>query len=161
MKKTFVVWLLGLLLLTACAPATPTEPGAPEIAYGHDVCEACGMIIDDARFAAAFVTSAGKAHKFESIGDMIAWQMDHPNEDARAWFVHDYATETWIRAETAYFVLSDQIQAPMPPGLVAYADQTAAAQRAQALGAAVLNFDETRAAVHMIVHGGQQVNHNQ
>jgi len=151
--KTLLTYLLTFTLLTACAPTTPAEPQPPEIIYGQTVCEACGMIIDDARFAAAFVTPEGTAHTFESIGDMVVWQMDHPNAEVRAWFVHDYTTSSWMRAETAFYVLSDQLQPPMPPGLAAFTDRATAEQFAQAHAGQILTFDEARVTIHLVAHG--------
>ena len=40
----------------AAACAAEGDPRPPEIAYGHDMCELCGMIISDPRFAAAMIS---------------------------------------------------------------------------------------------------------
>ena len=73
MKRT--IWLL-LLFLIGCHAGGPTDE-APEIAYGRDVCDACNMIIDEARFAASYVTTTGEVRKFESIEDMVSYHHDH------------------------------------------------------------------------------------
>ncbi len=141
--------LFALGLLAACAPAGPQPP---EVIYGQDVCDECGMIISDAHFAAATLVENGSPHKFESIADMLAYHMEHPNEQVRAWFVHDYDTGSWLRAETAFYVVSDKIQAPMPPGIAAFETQTGAEKLAGALGANVSSFEDVRIAVHLALH---------
>ena len=142
------------LLLATCSPATDTgEPQPPEIVYGQDICDACGMIIGEARFAAATVLQDGEARKFDDIGDMFAFHMDHPDQQVRAWFVHDYPTQQWLRAEKAFYVVGPAIQSPMGHGFAAFAEKTAAEDFAAGLGANVLDFDEARLAAHVKIHG--------
>lgn len=98
MKRT--IWLL-LLFLIGCHAGGPTDE-APEIAYGRDVCDACNMIIDEARFAASYVTTTGEVRKFESIEDMVSYHHDH-EEAVHIFWVHDYESEAWVRADKAFF----------------------------------------------------------
>lgn len=143
----------AVALVAACAPSN-VEPTPPEIVYGQDVCDTCGMIISEPKFASALVLEDGSALKFDDLGDMFVHHMDHPNLKVRAWFVHDYGAEKWIRGETAFYVAADQIKAPMDGGLAAFADRASAEQFASTFsGAEVLTFDEARAHVHMRVHG--------
>lgn len=150
-------WMMGQLvwmvvLVTACATPSSDEPQPPEIAYGQDVCEHCGMIIDDAHFAAALVITDGPAHKFDDIAEMVIFHMDHPDQEVRAWFVHDYNTETWIRGETAFYVMSTDLATPMGGGVAAFEKQADAELFAQLHATTALNFDEMRAMVHMTLH---------
>jgi copper chaperone NosL len=141
------------VIVAACAPAN-AEPTPPEIVYGQDVCDTCGMIISDPKFASALVLEDGSALKFDDLGDMFVHHMDHPNLKVRAWFVHDYASEQWIRGETAVYVAGESIRAPMNGGLIAFAERASAEQFAGNLPEAqILTFDEARAHVHMRVHG--------
>jgi copper chaperone NosL len=151
-KRLTLYCLLFAVPLAACAPKS-TEPQPPAIAYGQDVCEGCGMIIDDAKFAAATITLQGKAHKFDDIGDMLVYHMDHPEEQVKVWFVHDYQTQNWMRGETAFYVLSPQIDSPMGHGLAAFEQKSAAEAFAAERQTTVLTFDEVRVAIHMKVHG--------
>lgn len=155
--RSFKTWLLAILLaalgLAACGAQPGTsEPEPPEIRYGHDLCESCGMLIDSPQFAAATITADGAAHRFDDIGDMVIFHQERPAEPAAAWFVHDYDTEGWIRAETAYFVSSPQITTPMGHGLAAFETQAAAQALADKLGASVLSFDMARAAILEMDH---------
>jgi nitrous oxide reductase accessory protein NosL len=61
MKTKIAVTALSLLLAltAACAPQS-TAPTPPEIAYGLDLCEACGMLIDQPQLAAASIDTNGQ-----------------------------------------------------------------------------------------------------
>lgn len=142
--------LLGFTL-AACATQTG-EPRAPEIAYGQDLCEHCGMLIDQPQLAAATITTTGAAHKFDEIGDMVQYHSEHPTEQVRAWFVHDYDTQAWTRAETAFFVYSPALQTPMGHGLAAFATEAGARALAEQHATDVLSFDEMRAVMHTMEH---------
>lgn len=143
---------LAGMLAAACAPKDDGEIKPPEIQYGFDMCAVCGMVIDQPRHAAATVTVAGAAHKFDDIGDMVRYHSEHPTEQPAAWFVHDSGTEAWLRAETAWFVMSGDLGTPMGHGVAAFAARADAEAVAQAAGAKVLSFDETRAALVAMDH---------
>ena len=84
--------------------------------------------------------------KFDDIGDMLAYHAGRPDVQVRAWFVHDYPTEEWIRGETAFYVRSSQIASPMGHGIAAFRDRSAAETFAGGIGASVLTFDALRTA---------------
>jgi len=149
----FALWILSIALaLAACAPAS-AEPQPPEIAYGLDTCDACGMIIDEPRFASALLLENGETRKFDDIGDMFESVDAHPDQPARAWFVHDYDSEKWMRGETAFYVFSASIASPMGHGIAAFGEKASAETFAASMAGRVLNFDEARLEAHMKVHG--------
>ncbi len=137
-----MIWLIGLLLLflIGCSAGGPTDE-PPEIAYGRDVCDACSMIIDEARFAASYVTTTGEVRKFESIEDMVSYHHDH-EEEVHIFWVHDYESEEWVRADKAFFIQSEDIPSPMGGGLIAAADETHAHRLADVWHGSVLTFPE-------------------
>jgi len=137
------LWLTVVLLLvvTACGGAASAEPTPPILQYGEDICEFCGMIVSEERHAAAYVTSDGHGHIFDDIGDMIQFHLDQ-KEDVVAFFVHDLEAEVWIRAETAHYVRSDQVNTPMFSGLAAFASSKQAEALATELQVQVQDFDE-------------------
>lgn len=142
-----VVALLALAaLVAACGPAADTL-APPEIVYGEDVCDACGMIISDARFAAATIVEvdgAQEVRRFDDIGDMLAYHADHPEWTVRRWYVHDHASLAWIDALAAHYVQAAAIHSPMGHGLAAFADPDAAAAFAGTVGGTVASFDALR-----------------
>lgn len=137
-----IIFLIGLLLLllVACGAKGPSQE-PPEIVYGRDVCDACGMIIDDARYAASYVTITGEVRKFESIEDMVTHHQENEEEVFLFW-VHDYDTEEWVRADEAFFIQSDNIQSPMGGGLIAAASEAHAHRLADVWHGTVLTFAE-------------------
>ena len=151
--STKILFCLGmfLALLASCKPR-PEGPQPPEIRYGQEACSACGMVIDQPRFAAATLLLNGEVLKFDDLGEMLSYHMDHPEAQVAAWFVHDYPSEEWIRGETAVFVHSESIQTPMGGGIVAFADPAAAKAFAAERNGKIYNLDEMRAQVHMVMH---------
>ena len=147
-----VCFFISTTMLFACQGKS-NEPQPPEIVYGQDVCELCGMIISEGRFAAAILLTDGRSLIFDEIGDMLVYQMDHPEAQVKAWFVHDYPSEAWIRGETAYFVKSASLKTPMAGGIAAFEKMDAAEAFATEWDGIVFSLDELRAQVHIDVHG--------
>jgi copper chaperone NosL len=147
-RVTFQAVLLVAFVLAACAPPGD-EPQPPEIAYGLDICEACGMIIDEPRFAGAMLLDGGETLKFDDIGEMFTYHVDHPELEVRAWFVHDYDSERWVHGENAFYVMADMLKSPMGHGVAAFGAKTAADEFAIEHDARVLTFDEMRAERHV------------
>ena len=133
------ILLVALFILAACqAQADPSQP--PEIFYGEDVCVECGMIISEPRFAASYYTTDGDARHFDDIGGMAVHHAEHQENITQFW-VHDFDTEDWIKADQGYFVMSDQVHSPMNYGIVAFSDEARAQEFASANNAMVMSFD--------------------
>jgi copper chaperone NosL len=143
-RLPFVRFMILCLLLTACG-AQSTEINPPEIVYGQDVCEACGMIIDDARFAAATLLTNDETRKFDDLGEMFGYHTKHTDLQVRAWFVHDYTSQRWVRGETAYYVVNVEVTSPMDKGIIAFAQRAEAANYANEHNAKILSFEDIRA----------------
>lgn len=144
------VLLLSLMsvVLSACSQGE-AMPNPPEIRYGEDLCAECNMIISEPRYAAgyAYEISAGRyeSRAFDDIGDLLAYHAKHPEQKVVAWYVHDYATEAWLDATIAYYVVSDQSHSPMGHGITAHATRAAANQFGQERAALVLAWHELQA----------------
>jgi copper chaperone NosL len=149
-KSCILLWAV-LFILAACSPK-PEGPQPPEINYGQEMCSACGMSIDDPRFAAATLLASGKYLKFDDAGEMFRYHMNHPEDQVAAWFVHDYPSEKWIRGEQAIFVHSTSLQTPMGSGVAAFADRAEAEAFASEHNGTITNLDKLRAQVHMAEH---------
>ena len=88
-------------LLSGCAQGAK-EAAPPEIRYGEDVCDQCGMIISDIRFAAGYAVPS-RNWPLPSIAAQTKWRVlfhsaAHPDQTIVAWYVHDFETEAWLDA---------------------------------------------------------------
>jgi copper chaperone NosL len=140
MKPISIIALALGLILGACA-ADEVAEGPPEINYGRDICVECGMIINEARYAAAYRLPNGTEEKFDDLGGLLI----HGHEqgelaDAEVW-VHDVETEAWVRAEDAWYVMTKDGRTPMGYGIIAFADHQRAQDVAEGLGAEVLGWE--------------------
>jgi copper chaperone NosL len=133
--------LLSLFLATAACSAGATLDQPPDIRYGEDACDHCGMIINEPRFAASYVTEDGETRRFDDIGNMMAHYAQY-NENVAAFWVHDYESEEWMRAEEAHYVVSSGIHTPMGHGVVAFDDAARAGHLAGTEEGRVLDFPE-------------------
>ena len=129
--------LVGLITIASCSSG-PDFDEPPDIRYGEDSCERCLMIINEARFATAYVTDAGETRRFDDIGGMVAY-IDEISEDVAVFWVHDFDSEEWLKAQEAFYVESQQ-QTPMGFGIIAFADQQRADQWAAENDGVVLSF---------------------
>lgn len=133
------ILLVAFPLLAACgSQIDPSQP--PEIFYGEDVCNECGMIISDPRFAAAYYTIEGDSKHFDDIGGMAVHHAEHQEQIAQFW-VHDFDSEEWLKADQAFFVMSDQIHSPMDFGIIAFSDESRAKEYASTNNAMVMSFE--------------------
>lgn len=130
-RRVFVTGSLLLpLTLTGCGGEQADTAEPPDISYGRDVCDRCGMIIGDERYAGGLVAADGTAEVFDDIGEMLQSAreatMDATMDDRQVW-VHDWTSREWIDAATATFVWATPETTPMGTGLHAFSDHEAAA----------------------------------
>jgi len=148
-KTRSIIWYLPLATLLLLAGCAKTEDaGPPDIRFGQDTCQACGMIIEDERYAAAVVTvgAGGVVEKraFDDIGEMLEFAPPQGLKDVRR-YVRDVTTRQWVDASRATLVRSTQVQTPMGSGITAYEDAQAAQIAAKAPGATVVGWKATTA----------------
>ncbi len=143
MRKAVIISVLLALTLGACG--TTAANGPPEIDYGRDICEQCGMSIDDERFAAGYRLSDGTERIFDDVGGLLVFGKDSAElDDAEVW-VHDYASEMWVRSEDAYFVQTNEVTSPMGFSILCFSDEDRAASFAVKAGDDVLTWDSVLA----------------
>ncbi|MCW5849308.1 MAG: nitrous oxide reductase accessory protein NosL [Anaerolineae bacterium] len=145
--RGWVVMVLAALALAGCSPRQAGEPQPPEIVYGRDVCDRCGMIMDEPRFAAAVVLADGQTLKYDDLGEMLLQHGTAARETVRAWFVHDYHSEQWVRGEKALYVISPKLRTPMGFGVAAFAERPDAEAFAATMSGTVLSLEEARGKV--------------
>lgn len=124
MRTPTAIRTIGILLLFLSACSQQPQ----EIFYGSDECEHCKMQISDERFATQMVTAKGKAIKFDAIECMNAYasRSDVDTEGAKFWVSNYDDPGSWLDAETASFIRSEEIQSPMGESLLALESEEAA-----------------------------------
>jgi copper chaperone NosL len=149
--------LVVAVSLAACASG-PVTPAPPEIRYGADTCDQCGMIISDPAYAAALQLTNGEYREFDDIGDLFAYQSEHTDEEVLAAFVHDHDSLEWIRAEDAFFVRGVNLITPMGSGYAAFASQSSAGTFAAERGPTLVQrYADLQA--HYMLHGDMHRSH--
>lgn len=120
-RRAFLgVALAAPLGLIACDGGQSAADSPPELAIGRDVCDRCGMIVSEARYAAGLVDAAGASRNFDDVGEMIMTVREEGLQGRRAW-AHDLHSEQWIDATTAVYVQGALEMTPMGTGIVALA----------------------------------------
>ncbi len=118
--------ILTVILIIAagyfnCSPDNFNE--APKVLYGQDPCAECYMIINEKRFAAAIKTREGETFRFDDVGCLVNFMNKNELKDYRVW-VAGFASEQWLPAEKADFILNKNITTPMGFGILAFADES-------------------------------------
>jgi copper chaperone NosL len=72
---------------------------------------------------------------------MLSYMRAHSELTPVGIWVHDYNSEEWIEAESAYYVVSTAIMSPMGHGIAAFADKAAAEQLAVETAGAVFDWE--------------------
>lgn len=144
--KQLLFWLgLSLILiLTAACDNTPDLETPPEIRYGEDPCDRCLMIINEARYAASYVTGTGDVRRFDDIGGMFAYVQEIP-ENIVVFWVHDFETEEWVKGKEAHYVAADGLRTPMGFDIVAFSTKNQAEKFAAESSGTIHTFESLMA----------------
>ena len=124
--KTIVILLICGISISACN--TKPQP----IEYGKDGCHYCTMTIVDRQHASQFVTSKGKAYKFDAIECMVNALNENDNGSYAHTLVSDFDNPgQLIDAQDASFLISKDIPSPMGAFLSAFTSKEAAQKNAK------------------------------
>jgi len=124
MKKVFL-FVFASILISSCS--IESKP----INYGTDACDFCKMSIVDQIHGAEIVTSKGKVYKFDAIECMINYSDEMSKEQPQLFLTNHYHTpKELINAETASFLISENLPSPMGEFITAFENESLA-QEAQ------------------------------
>jgi hypothetical protein len=140
----------GVIVLTEDEQAAASEP---TIRLGEEACATCGMVIDDTRFAAAWIEPSGREQHFDDIGCLITMRDGSPPPDGTRYFVHDYLDQGWLDAGTARFAKHEQFRSPMAYGIAAFAHDEAAHEAMHDEHMAVFSWHELPGHMESMGHG--------
>jgi len=139
LKRFYVALLLGALWPAGCG-APKFEP--VEIA-AEDMCASCKMAISEKQYAAEFLNRDGDVFKFDDIGCMINHVAEKKVRDSvAAFYVVDFDSKRWLKADEATFIFSPNFHTPMSGGMVAFKDRSRAEAAAAANQGRLISFAE-------------------
>jgi nitrous oxide reductase accessory protein NosL len=144
-RTTCVAACLWMLVPAGCGDTPAIAP--PEILFGQDVCDVCGMIISDDRYAAGLVVGREGSYEtrsFDDIGCLLMFEDEHADENAAARYVRDFRQRTWRDADTAAYLHSGRLHTPMAFGVAALATEADARTLAGEFPGDVLDFPAVR-----------------
>lgn len=114
----------------------------------EDICETCRMLITDRRFAAEIIPHKGKTKKFDDPICMVRYfdlcrklDLGFTRKDVLAYYVKDYYTKKWVKAEKAIFVKAN-IVTVMGYGVVCFEDRSRAEDFAKEYKGKLLKFED-------------------
>jgi len=117
--KTVAVWLVFLAASCGDGQLRPVAITA------GDACDYCRMAISEKQYAGELLDLDGNTRKFDDLSCMLKY-LKKSNPGVAAYFVMDYETRSWVKAEEASFVRSSQLKTPMSGGIIAFKDKTKA-----------------------------------
>ena len=136
MDKLIAISLI-IVLFSACTI------GPKEIAYGEQACHFCRMTIVDKQHAAQLVTDKGKVFNFDATECMINYITGVDEDSIGLLLVSDYNNpESLIDAETATFIISEDMPSPMGANLSAVESSAEAEKLLQNKKGKLYNWNE-------------------
>jgi copper chaperone NosL len=85
------------------------------------------MAISEKRYAAQFIDNEEQVFKFDDIGCMANFIKGQKNaSNLASYFVMDFDDQEWIKADTAFYVRSSELETPMRGGIIAFKNQSKA-----------------------------------
>jgi copper chaperone NosL len=148
----------AVTLLQACGEAA--KEGPPEVDFGNSVCVECGMILSDARFAAATFVQGPRGRTpllFDDYNCQANYELANPGVVVLDRWCHDYASAAWIPSDAAFFVHSGRIRSPMASSLAAFEDRAAADAAAVEFAGQILPFEDYIALTKAGAMSGERV----
>ena len=128
--------LMGSFLFAACVR---TELQPVDIA-AEDMCAFCKMAISEKRYVGEFIDHDGNAFKFDELGCMVRYLQDKDRSTVVGYFVTDFESRHWVKAELAHYVRSLEFRTPMNGGIVAFQDKSKAERAAGEHHGQLLSF---------------------
>ncbi len=119
------------------------QSGPQPIRYGHDACAHCRMTVLDKRYGAELVTATGKAHVFDSVECLAAYERENPpaGEGVTRWVAPFDAPGTLVPAGEAFFLHTPALRSPMGLNLTAFSAATTPESARARWGGEVLDWD--------------------
>lgn len=134
-----VVVMAALIAVVACGRRVPDGP--EPVAWNHQPCAHCRMLVGEPAHAAQLITRDGDVAHFDDPGCLFEYLDDRQPQVHRLWF-HDSRTERWLSRDDVGFLTG--ATTPMGFGLAAVPRATPGA----------ISFDDARRQVATRPDGG-------
>lgn len=116
-KGKVVALLITVFLFQSCST------GPKPIKYGQDACDFCKMTIIDKRFAAEWVTSKGKAFKFDDLHCLAGYRKKDNSEGTT--YINSYSGDEELKpADNMMYLQSETLKSPMGGNIAAFHNQS-------------------------------------
>lgn len=137
MRQLFLLSVF-MLILSACN----VKPA--EIEYGSDACHYCDMTIVDRQFASQLVTSKGRAYKYDAIECMVhSSQEQFADVEMAYMLIADFDEPgTLIDAQSATYLVSENLPSPMAENLSGYKTKAHAQSKLDEFGGEIYSWNE-------------------
>lgn len=127
MKNDLVLAVVGAsVLLSPFGCGRVNQDGPPTLLLGDTVCDECGMIVSDERFATATTTQGVRGPEprmFDDFNCQKNFERANPGLAILERWSHDYMTMEWGPTEDMCFLRSRGLRTPMGSGAAAFLDQ--------------------------------------
>jgi copper chaperone NosL len=143
MRNKLTLWAWSLIVGVAVFANCQKGAVEPVALAPEDMCAYCKMVISEKQYAAEMIDGEGQAFKFDDIGCMRAF-IKKRSVSLSAFFVMDFEQRQWIKAESAYYVLSPELKTPMNGDVIAFKDQSKAQEAVGKYHGKLLRFEEVK-----------------
>ena len=135
--------ILAVLFISVLFSSCSASPSPLNL--GKDNCQFCEMTISDIRFGAEIITRKGKIFKFDDPQCAISFLKAHPdiNRTLQEIYFTDFSDpHSLIPSRTAFFLKSENLQAPMGGTYTAFSSMENLNKVKQEFPGSVLNWNE-------------------
>ncbi len=134
---------LALLFSAFCLTGCGKPNFEPVEIAAEDMCAFCKMAISEKRYAAELLNHDGDVFKFDDIGCLANYVAEKQVGDSvAAYYIVDFDSNQWLKAEEASIVASPNFSTPMGGGMAAFKDSSRAETAAAANQGGLLSFAE-------------------
>lgn len=143
MKPVKLGALLVLVSIVGAGCHESYTDSPPVVRLGDSICDQCGMILSDERFATSTIVKGlrgPEAKLFDDFNCQANYEVAQKSNVVTRWS-HDYVHSAWIETKKSTFLVSEKLLTPMSSKAAAFAtiDEAKAAQ--ETLGGEVLTFE--------------------
>lgn len=135
---------IALLTIALTSCRSQRTDGPPTVRLDEDVCHRCNMIISDQRFATATLIAGSRGTEprlFDDFNCQAQFEAEETDLQIVGRWSHDYVSATWLKTESAHFVISDDLRTPMASRTAAFATLDEARRASAEFGGEVFTFD--------------------